>query len=63
MLIDTFSRYAPANVPKLRFRTPDVIEVLERVGAEIGLPKTNRVDQGEPSSSRATSTSGPVSAT
>ena len=62
-VVDTFSRYAPAIVPKLRFRAPGVIEVLERVGAEIGLPKTIRVDQGEPSSSRATSTSGPISAT
>ena len=28
------------------FRAPDVIEVLERVGREIGLPKTIRVDLG-----------------
>lgn len=45
-IVDTFSRYAPAIVPRLRFRAPDVVEVLERVGAEIGLPQTIRVDQG-----------------
>ncbi len=45
-VIDTFSRYSPAIVPRLRFRAPDVIEVLEKVGAEIGLPGTIRVDQG-----------------
>lgn len=61
-IVDTFSRYSPAIVPRLRFRAPDVIEVLERVGAEVGLPKTIRVDQGEPSSSPANSTSGPTSA-
>lgn len=45
-IVDTFSRYSSAIVPRLRFRAPDVIEVLERVGAEIGLPGTIRVDQG-----------------
>jgi len=45
-IVDTFSRYAPAIVPRFSFRAPDVIEVLERVGAEIGLPRTIRVDQG-----------------
>lgn len=45
-IVDTFSRYAPAIVPRLRFRAPDLMEVLERVGAEIGLPQTIRVDQG-----------------
>lgn len=45
-IVDTFSRYAPAIVPRLRFRAPDVVEVLEWVGAEIGLPQTIRADQG-----------------
>lgn len=45
-IVDTFSRYSPAIVPRLRFRAPDLVEVLERVGAEIGLPQTIRVDQG-----------------
>jgi putative transposase len=62
-IVDTFSRFSPAIVPRFSFRAPDVIEVLERVGREIGLPKTIRVDQGEPSSSPATSTSGPISGT
>lgn len=45
-IVDTFSRYSLALVLKLQFRAPDVIEVLERVGAEIGLPGTIRLDQG-----------------
>ena len=45
-IIDTFSRYAPAIEPRFRFRAPDVIEVLERVGREGGFPRTIRVDQG-----------------
>jgi putative transposase len=42
-IIDIFS---PAIVLRLNFRAPDVIEVLQRVGREIGLPKTIQVDQG-----------------
>ncbi len=45
-VVDTFSRFSPAIVPRFGFRAPDVIEVLERAGREIGLPKTIRVDQG-----------------
>ncbi len=45
-IVDTFSRYAPAVVPRFRFRAPDVVEVLERVCAEIGYPGSIRVDQG-----------------
>jgi len=37
-VVDTFSRYAPAVVPRFRFRAPDVVEVLERVCSEIGYP-------------------------
>ena len=43
-IVDTFSRYAPAIVPRFSFRAPDVIEVLERLGAKIGLPRTIRVE-------------------
>jgi hypothetical protein len=35
-IVDTFSRYSPAVVPRFRFRAPDVIDVLERVCAEVG---------------------------
>jgi putative transposase len=45
-VVDTFSRYSPAVVPRFRFRAPDVVEVLERVCAEVGYPASIRVDQG-----------------
>ena len=45
-VVDTFSRYSPAVVPRFRFRALDVIDVLERVCAEIGYPASIRVDQG-----------------
>ncbi|GMG85661.1 hypothetical protein LNKW23_48860 [Paralimibaculum aggregatum] len=45
-VVDTFSRFSPAIVPKFSFRAPDVIEVLEQVGRAHGFPKTIRVDQG-----------------
>ena len=45
-IVYTFSRCAPAIIPRLRCRAPDILEVLERVGAEIGLSQTIRVDKG-----------------
>ena len=45
-IVDTFSRYAPAIEPRFSFRGADVVEVLERVGGEVGLPASIRVDQG-----------------
>jgi len=45
-IVDTFSRFSPALVPRLTFRRADVVEVLERVGREVGLPAAIRVDQG-----------------
>jgi putative transposase len=45
-IVDTFSRFSPAVVPKRRFRAPAVVEVLERVCGEIGYPASIRVDQG-----------------
>jgi putative transposase len=45
-IIDTFSRFSPALEPRFKFRRHDVVEVLERVGREMGLPTTIRVDQG-----------------
>ena len=62
-VVDTFSRVLPAIVPRLGLRALDAIEGLERVGRAIGLPKTIRVDAGEPSSSAAILISGPISAT
>jgi putative transposase len=45
-VVDTFSRFSPALEPRLTFRGTDVVEVLERVGREMGLPASIRVDQG-----------------
>jgi transposase InsO family protein len=45
-VIDIFSRFWPALVPRFTFRGTDVVEVLERVCNEAGFPATIRVDQG-----------------
>ena len=46
MIVDTFNRYAPAIEPWFGFRAADVIEVLEHVGREHGVPQAIRVEQG-----------------
>jgi len=45
-VVDTFSRFSPALEPRFSFRGADVVEVLERVGREVGFPATIRVDLG-----------------
>jgi putative transposase len=45
-IIDTFSRFSPAIEPRFNFRGADVVEVLERVGREVGFPAAIRADQG-----------------
>jgi hypothetical protein len=45
-IIDTFSHFSPAIEPRFTFRGPDVVEILEEVGRQVGFPKTIRVDQG-----------------
>ena len=35
-VLDTFSRFSPAVVPRFSFRAPDVVEVLEQVCSEVG---------------------------
>jgi putative transposase len=45
-IVDTFSRFSPAVEPRFTFRGADVVEVLERVGREVGFPAVIRVDQG-----------------
>jgi putative transposase len=45
-IVDIFSRFSPALEPRIPFRGTDVVEVLERVGRQMGLPATIRVDQG-----------------
>jgi hypothetical protein len=37
-IVDTFSRLSPAIEPRFTFRGADVVEVLERVGREVGFP-------------------------
>lgn len=43
-IVNTFSRFSPALEP--RFRGADVVEVLERVGRQVGFPTTIRIDRG-----------------
>jgi len=45
-IVDTFSRFSPAIEPRFTFRGADVVEVLERVGREVGFPAAVQVDQG-----------------
>jgi len=45
-IVDTYTRFSPALVPRFSFKAEDVVAVLERIGREHGLPKTIRVDQG-----------------
>lgn len=45
-VVDTFSRFSPAVVPRLTFRGADVVDVLEGVCRKTGFPATIRVDQG-----------------
>ena len=45
-IVDTFSRFSPAIEPRFNFRGADVVEVLEKVGREVGFPAAIRVDQG-----------------
>jgi len=45
-IVDTFSRFSPAIEPRFTFRGADVVDVLEQVGRQVGLPKVIRVDQG-----------------
>jgi putative transposase len=45
-VIDTFSRFSPAVMPRFSFRAPDVIEVLDRVCAEVRYPALIGIQQG-----------------
>jgi putative transposase len=45
-VLDIFSRYSPAIDPRYTYRGENVMQVLERTCAEIGYPRTIRVDQG-----------------
>ena len=45
-IVDTFSRFAPAIDAGFSYRAEHVVSTLQRVCAELGTPKTIRVDQG-----------------
>ena len=45
-VVDTFTRLAPAIDVRHAYRGCVVVETLERVGSEIGYPKTIRLDNG-----------------
>jgi putative transposase len=46
-IIDTFSRFSPAIEPRFNFRGADVVEVLERLGREVGLALRPGVGRGQ----------------
>lgn len=45
-VVDIFSRYSPIIDPRFSYKGEDVVQSLERVCAEVGYPKSIRVDQG-----------------
>jgi putative transposase len=45
-IVDTWSRFSPAVDPRFSYRAGDVVATLDRVCADVGFPKTIRVDQG-----------------
>lgn len=45
-VVDTFSRFSPAVDVRFSYRAEDVVATLERVCAQVGYPRTIRVDQG-----------------
>ncbi len=51
-IVDTHSRFCPAADPPFTYRGEDVVRTLERVGAQVGYPRTIRVDNGSESISR-----------
>jgi putative transposase len=45
-IADTWSRFSPAVDPRSSYRAWDVVATLDRVCAEVGFPKSIRIDQG-----------------
>ena len=45
-IVDTHSRFCPAADPRFTYRGEDVVQTLERVCAQLGYPRTIRVDNG-----------------
>ncbi|MEG3166510.1 hypothetical protein U1701_18185 [Sphingomonas sp. PB2P19] len=50
-VIDTFSRFSPAVVPRFGSQAPDVIEVPDRICGEVGYPASIRVASSSPETS------------
>ena len=46
IVVYTHSRFCPAADPRFIYRGEDVVRTLERVCAQVGYPKTIRVDDG-----------------
>ena len=44
-VVDTFTRFSPAIVPRFSFRASDVVDLLDEVCAGIGYPRSIRVDR------------------
>ena len=45
-IVDTHSRFCPAADPRFTYRGEDLVRTLERVCAQVGYPRTIRVDNG-----------------
>jgi putative transposase len=45
-IVDTFTRLSPAIDVRQSYRGGDVVDTLDRVGREVGYPKTIRLDNG-----------------
>ena len=45
-IVDTWWRYSPGIDPRFSYKGEDVVQILERICARTGYPKTIRVDQG-----------------
>ena len=45
-IVDTHSRFCPAVDPRFAYRGEDLVRTLERICAQVGYPRTIRVDNG-----------------
>ena len=61
-VVDTFSRFSPALDPRFAYKAADVVETLERIGKQVGIPEPFVSTMGRSSSPR-TSIFGPFNET
>jgi putative transposase len=61
-VVDTFSRFSPALDPRFAYKAADIVETLERIGKQVGIPRTSVSTTGR-SSSPKTSIFGPFNGT